>query len=123
MRRATPGLPVLLLTASCETSCWMNDYSFVWHGENVTVYGYDLGEADACGGSFAELDAHTGMIMESLGVYASTNYNYRWISEDYWRRLDEVCPPEAFACVLDGETRSRKLPHMHESVHMVINSI
>lgn len=52
----------------------------MWHGEHVTLYGYGQTEADACGGSFAELDGHTEQVKRDLGIEEAPAYTYRWLS-------------------------------------------
>ena len=118
MRGATSGLVAVLFMASCEDSCWQDDYTFVWHGQSVTLYAYGYTEGDACGGSFAELDGHTRMIVDELGVQDHPVSVYRWISRDFWEQLEDPCAG-AFACAWPGEARSPVLPHMHEVVHTV----
>lgn len=121
MRRTTLGLSALLLTASCENSCWTKDYSFVRHGRLVTVYGYGLSESDACAGSFDELESHTELIRQALGLHAPASYTVRWFSEDHWETV-EPCSASAFACTRHGVGMSRTLPEMHEMVHVVMRS-
>jgi hypothetical protein len=124
MRGSEFGLAAtLLLLTSCDHT-WTDDYDFVWHGEHVTVYGYDHTEADACGGSFAELDGHAGMIKRDLGIEHAPAYTYRWLSYDYWEQLEDDNPCfEHAACARSGEAISRLLPHGHELVHSVTHYI
>lgn len=122
MRGAGVGLAAVLLTASCEDACWKDDYDFVWSGEHVTVYGYGYDEAAACGGSFAELDGHTAMIRDELGLNEAQPSVYRWISPGYWEELGDPCLG-LFACAWFGEVMSPVLPHMHEVVHTITDHI
>ncbi len=99
-----------------DPDAWLDDYAFVWEGEHVSVYGYDLEPSDACAGSFAALETHTRSVMDLLGVDDSLHYDYRWMSQAAWQG---VCPLDAGACNIDGEPRTRTLPDMHEVVHSV----
>jgi hypothetical protein len=112
------GVSVLLLA----TACWADDYSFARRGENVTVYGYGVSEADACAGSFDALDTHVAAVRDFLWVDGPQHYVYRWFSDAYWSDLSP-CSSDAFACTSSGEALSRNLPDMHEAVHMVTYSI
>jgi hypothetical protein len=122
MRRISLGLSILLLGASCESSCWMNDYSFVRRGRLVTVYGYGVSESDACAGSFEEIDSHTDSIRRFLGIDEPPRYTFRWFSDDSWTEI-APCSTSAFACAPRGEGRSRTLPDMHEALHMVTHGL
>ena len=89
----------------------MNDYSFVRRGRLVTVYAYGLSESDACAGSFDELDFHTELIREYLGVQGSSHYTFRWFSDDAWEALSPCSAASTFArqplCLfLDREPRA-----------------
>jgi hypothetical protein len=124
MRIATLGITTALFTASCED--WTEDYDFVWHGERVTVYAYGHTEAEVCRGTFAEIDGHTAMIEEALGldIEGAPPYVYRWLSDDYWDQIGEENPCyEHPACTSKGIPISRWLPHMHEATHMVTTRI
>lgn len=123
MRRATIGLAGVLLTVSCGDACWQDDYDFVWHGEHVTVYGYGYTEADACGGSFTEIDGHTGMIMDELGIHDAPPSLYRWLSSDFAAQLDDTPCGGILECAWFGEAMSLMLPNMHEVVHTVEHHI
>jgi hypothetical protein len=116
---------VLLLTSTLGCSevdpdlAFLDDYTFVWEGQHVTVYGYEREAADACAGSFAALERQNASAIEFFGLADDLHYNYRWISPDLW---EGKCPPEAGACIYLGEPRARELPHMHEVGHALIDA-
>jgi hypothetical protein len=106
------------LAVACqeEPTSWKDDYAFVWHGEYVSVYGYDRAMEEACGGSFAAIDTHTEAILEKFGTDGSIHYEYRWMSPEFWKGR---CPPGAVACTASGEPWTPTVPQMHEITHAV----
>lgn len=94
---------------------------FEWQGEYVTVYGYGYSEADVCAGSLTALDERIGMVMDILGVEPPQQYRFTWASDDAWQERP-FCAPPAFACSYRDKAWSRRLPDMHEAVHMVAAS-
>jgi hypothetical protein len=116
MRRMTP-LAALLVLVGCqpEPQGWRDDYTFVWEGQHVTVYGYDRSEDEVCGGSFAAVDQFSASIIDLFEFDDSVHFNYRWMSSEFF---EGKCPPGAGACMARGDgPRSRSIPDMHEVAH------
>jgi hypothetical protein len=107
---------VLAVACQDEPTSWKDDYSFVWHGEYISVYGYDRTIEEACGGSFAAIDAHTEAILEMSGSDESIHYDYRWMSEEF---IEGRCPSDLGACTVYGEPWVVSIHHMHEIAHAV----
>src|SRR5690606_29256197 len=110
---------IVLLAGGCqaEVTTWEDEWDFVWHGEQVTVYGYERLEEQACGGSLAAVDAHSAAILEFFGETEPVHYDYRWMSHEV---VDGRCPPGASACTAYGEPWARELPDLHENAHGTI---
>lgn len=119
MRRLSTSVLVLLLVIACqdEPSSWKDDYTFVWHGEYVSVYGYERSVEEACGGSFAAIDMHTASILESFGTHEPIHYEYRWMSPEFFQGR---CKPGAAACTAYGEPWTESVPQMHEISHATL---
>jgi hypothetical protein len=119
MGKSAFGCLALLLAAGCQadSTTWTDEFSFVWHGEHVSVYGYERAQADACGGSLSALDTHTASILEFFGADDSMHYDYRWMSTAFW---EGRCRPGATACTAYGEPWTLDLPHMHETTHAAL---
>jgi hypothetical protein len=98
---------------------FLDDYTFVWEGQHVTVYGYEREAADACAGSFAALERQNASAIEFFGLAEDLHYNYRWMSPAIW---EGKCPPEAGACTAVGEPWARELPNMHEVGHALVHA-
>jgi hypothetical protein len=121
MREATILIAVALLTTNCGDA-WRDDYDFEWHGETVSVYGYGHTEADVCGGSFAEIDGHTAMIMADLGLEDGPPSVYRWMTPETFDAVDP-CPHASYGCAPGGEAIATLLPLMHEVTHTITQYI
>lgn len=121
MRAAKLGALTVLLATSCEQGGWRDDYNFIREGENVTLYGYGYTEWDMCGGSFAELDGHAGMIMHDLGVDSTSVF--RWVSPHFMSLPDSGECPGTNACAGGNEALAVVLPYMHEVTHTITDSI
>ncbi len=105
-----------VLAVACQDGDWKDDYTFVWHGEFVSIYGYDRTIEEACGGSFTAIDTHTKAILEMSGSNAFIHYDYRWMSAEFF---EGHCPVDAGACTVYGEPWAVSIPHMHEIAHAV----
>lgn len=105
----------MLVGCQPEPYDWRDDYTFVWEGQHVTVYGYDRSEDEVCGGSFAAVDELSGLIIELFDFDDSTHFNYRWMSSEFF---EGKCPPTIRSCTARGDgPRSRSIPIMHEVAH------
>ncbi|MFO7563574.1 MAG: hypothetical protein R6X02_13085 [Enhygromyxa sp.] len=117
---AAPVLMLCLVFAmpSCgeQADPW-EDHTFEWHGEHVSVYGYGYAQADLCGGSLAELDGHTALIEDALGL-AAPPYTFRWISKEEWSARTP-CRLGVF-CTQGDAAMARTLPQMHEATHALL---
>src|SRR6187455_629529 len=100
MSKVHAACVVCVLAVACQDEPWTNDYTFVWHGEYASVYGYDRAIEEACGGSFAATDNHSASILEMFGSNESIHYDYRWMSAEFW---EGRCPSNAGACTHYGE--------------------
>ncbi|MFO7563575.1 MAG: hypothetical protein R6X02_13090 [Enhygromyxa sp.] len=110
---------LLLAAVACheETDAW-SDHTFAWHGEHVSVYGYGYEEADLCGGSLAELEGHTALIEDALGLEGPP-YVFRWISDDEWTARTP-CPLGSF-CARDGAAIARVIPQMQQATLAILD--
>jgi hypothetical protein len=106
------------LAMGCQDESWKDDYTFVWHGEYVSVYGYDRSIEEACGGSFAAIDTHTEAILEMFGSDEPIHYDYRWMSAEFFEGRSR-CPSNGGACTMYGEPWATSVPQMHEIAHAV----
>ncbi|PRP93071.1 hypothetical protein ENSA5_45630 [Enhygromyxa salina] len=108
----------LVVFAGCQPDApnWRDEYTYVWEGEHVSVYGYERGEEDACGGSLGAVDRHSASLVEFFGFDESLHYDYRWMSQQIW---EGKCPPEFGACTAAGVPHTRTVPDMHETAHAV----
>lgn len=121
MRASELGLALLVTLTNCGGD-WRDDYDFAWQGELVTIYGYGYTDDDVCGGSYVELEQHTTMIAEELGVTVEP-FGYRWLSPGRREQLEDDPCGGWPACVNGNDAIAEVLPLMHEAVHMITRNI
>jgi hypothetical protein len=115
MRFVTPIAALLVLVGCPSDGGWHDDYTFVWEGQHVTVYGYDRSEDEVCGGSFEAVDELSASIIELFDFDGSTHFDYHWMSPEFF---EGKCPPNAGGCAARGDgPRTRSIPDMHEVAH------
>lgn len=105
-----------VMAMACQNESWKDDYTFVWHGEYVSVYGHDRTLEEACGGSFTAIDTHTEAILELFGSQKPIHYDYRWMSEEFF---EGHCAKNSLGCAPRGEPKTPSIPHLHEVTHAV----
>jgi len=119
---AAPTIIALSLLAAVCSACqaaphnWGDDYNFVWHGEHVSVYGFDREPEEAFAGSMQFTDDYAGVLADYLGYSLPAPINYQWMSPEFF---EGKCPGGASACTAWGRPRAQTIPHMHEIAHAV----
>lgn len=116
-------LPILgLLVCACvdeQPEPWKDALQFEWHGEYVSVYGYDRDIDQVCGETLAVTDRHAEAMMALYGVDVPVHVDYHWFSRAYWQETEDMRPCAATSCSYLGAVHSPYLAYAHEIAHGV----
>lgn len=91
---------------------------FIWRGDNLDIYGYDVEQDYYCGGTFAHMDEFMGRVSEVFGAQPDPQPIVRVGPPEFYERY---CPESSTGCIDYPDVtviRADRLPLDHELVHL-----